>query len=163
MADAHTARTRFHGATQEAEDCGALVPNVQPPDEGQFLSEKKHRVGGMRFLTQFGRGILGASVIGGGGYLAASAVRVHGQTAPHPGVRLALLPDVQMRDYPRRATVAIPRPKALRLEAENRGYRVRPPVLPARPLLLSLPGSQGRVVLLRTSPLLSHRSRASRA
>lgn len=124
MADAHTARTRFRGATQEAEDCGALVPNVQPPDEGQFLSEKKHRVGGMRFLTQFGRGILGASVIGGGGYLAASAVRVHGQTAPHPGVRLALLPEVQMRDYPRRATVAIPRPKALRLEAENRGYRV---------------------------------------
>jgi hypothetical protein len=53
-----------------------------------------------------------------------SAVRVSGETAPQPGVRLRIPQDVSMRDYPRECTVAVFRPKAERLIAERRAYRV---------------------------------------
>lgn len=57
-------------------------------------------------------------------FLTASAVRPHGQTTPEPGVRIQLFPDVQMRDSPRRCSVAVPRVKAARTEAARCAHRV---------------------------------------
>jgi hypothetical protein len=57
-------------------------------------------------------------------FLTDSAVRVHGETAPQPGVRLRIPQDVLMRDYPSESTVAVPRPKVEQLIAQQRGYRV---------------------------------------
>jgi hypothetical protein len=56
--------------------------------------------------------------------LTPSVVRVSGQTAPQPGIRIQLAPDVQMGSYPRRCTVAVPCSQAERLIADHRGARV---------------------------------------
>lgn len=57
-------------------------------------------------------------------FLTGDPLRVLGEPAPQPGVRVQIRPDVVFRDYPARCCVAVPHVKADTLIASRRADRV---------------------------------------